>query len=668
MGKFALECPKCGSLNTASTFLFAKKVIKCGSCSDEINVSQSRMTTKRCECGQVVVCDQAKFTMNGKKAPKCPACGRAIGAMNATSKHQEVEVICPQCACSIEINRMQTTAQCPICDKEMDVQALLTKEKQLSNSEISVIKYEGDNQTFVWKHPIEDFRLGTQLIVHESQEAIFMLNGQALDTFGPGRHTLETENIPVLGKLYKLPTDRQNPFHAEVYFINQTVQMAIKWGTDERIHFIEPHTGIPLDIGAAGEMSLQVVNSKKLLLKLVGTTGGIAWDSANAEFTKSLQNCFRPMIKTTVRSHLSAAIKEQKINILEIDEKLSSLSESLREHMLPPFEEYGLTVPQFYITYVSLPEDNRDFARIRKLISAAYLDIREAEVEADIIAARRKTEVERQATLTETARLTAEREKLIAGIDADKQRISALADADSLRYMGIAENELLRQKGLAEAEIMQAKGYSQRDVLQADVQKAYAEGLGNIGSGGGTGSSMMSEMLGIGVGLSAAGTVGAQLSDVMRSFTPPPPVSAVHAQPEVSGWQCTCGFSGNIGNFCSGCGKSKAETWDCPLCGTKGITGKFCQECGTQKQEGWECPMCGTKGITGKFCPECGTPKVKEPETWDCAACGTKGITGKFCSECGTRRAAAPETWNCACGNQRISGKFCPECGAKREE
>lgn len=56
-----------------------------------------------------------------------------------------------------------------------------------------VIKYEGDNTTFIWKSPLEDFNSMTQLIVHESQEAIFFMNGQALDLFGPGRYTLETQ-------------------------------------------------------------------------------------------------------------------------------------------------------------------------------------------------------------------------------------------------------------------------------------------------------------------------------------------------------------------------------------------------------------------------------------------------------------------------------------------
>ena len=63
-----------------------------------------------------------------------------------------------------------------------------------------VIKYEGDNSTFVWKHPLEDFNSMTQLIVHESQEAVFMMNGEMLDEFGPGRFTLETQNTPKIFK------------------------------------------------------------------------------------------------------------------------------------------------------------------------------------------------------------------------------------------------------------------------------------------------------------------------------------------------------------------------------------------------------------------------------------------------------------------------------------
>ena len=95
-----------------------------------------------------------------------------------------------------------------------------------------VIKYEGDNTTFIWKHPVEDFNSLTQLIVHESQEAIFFMNGQALDMFGPGRYTLETGNIPKIGRFLNRQVGDESPFHCEVYFKNKTEQLAIKWGAD----------------------------------------------------------------------------------------------------------------------------------------------------------------------------------------------------------------------------------------------------------------------------------------------------------------------------------------------------------------------------------------------------------------------------------------------------
>ena len=86
---------------------------------------------------------------------------------------------------------------------------------------LDVIKYEGDNSTFIWKHPVEDFNMLSQLIVNESQEAIFFMDGQALDTFGPGRYTLDSQNIPFLGKLINKLSGGESMFHCQVYFINK---------------------------------------------------------------------------------------------------------------------------------------------------------------------------------------------------------------------------------------------------------------------------------------------------------------------------------------------------------------------------------------------------------------------------------------------------------------
>lgn len=335
---------------------------------------------------------------------------------------------------------------------------------------VDVIQYEGDNSTFIWKHPCEDFNTTTQLIVHESQEAIFFMNGQALDTFGPGRYTLKTQNIPLIGKVMRIHTGGKNPFHCEVYFINKTVQMSVKWGTDSKIRYIDPDSNLPLELGASGEMNLMVSDSRKMLVKLVGTTNGIAWNNENGKFTKSLQASFRPLISTEVKSNLTAAIKKLNINILEVDEHLSELSDILKSYIVGGFEEYGLTIPNFDLTTVVLPEDDPNFKHLRELYTVglqqkmahaeAQVKTAQAQAEAEITAAQRVAELERQTTQTEVAKREAER----AVIEAQAKAAAAKAT------------------GFAEAEVMKAKGYSEKDVLQAEVQKAYAEGMCNMNS------------------------------------------------------------------------------------------------------------------------------------------------------------------------------------------
>ena len=185
-----------------------------------------------------------------------------------------------------------------------------------------IIKYEGDNSTFIWKHPCEDFNSLTQLIVHENQEAIFFMNGQALDLFGAGRYTLETQNIPKIGKLLNRTTGDQTPFHCEVYFINKTEQMSIKWGTDSKVQYIEPTYGFPISIGASGEMSLRAEDSRKLLLKLVGTESFLG--------QQKLVGFFRSFLMTRVKTYIAQVMKSSAINIFEIDEHLEDFSNAIK--------------------------------------------------------------------------------------------------------------------------------------------------------------------------------------------------------------------------------------------------------------------------------------------------------------------------------------------------
>ena len=611
MSKFVIECPNCGKYAEARTGFFARKKIDCA-CGYTIDVRTDKITARECpHCGNTVVFDQTK----GDKA-KCPVCGELINTMVAQDKM--LDFSCAQCGVRLRTAKSAEKYVCPVCDFENFIPERLMSEKIKKDGLASIIKYEGDNDTLIWKHPIEDFNYGSQLIVHESQEAIFFRDGQALDLFGAGRYTLETQQLPLLEKVYKLPTDTEGTFHSEVYFINKAVQMAIKWGTPEKVRFIDPLTGVPLELGASGELNLMVSDSRKLLLKLVGTMKGIAWGDSEG-FTKSVQASFRPLITTAVKANLSSVIKDNAIDLLEVDEKLELISEHLREKLLPGFEEYGLTIPQFFVTSVVLPENDPNFKRIRELHTIT-LQTRAYQAEATVLtakaqseaqyrtaqeqskaaieAARRGAVLEQQTTATEVARREAERKVIAAQAEAQAQRMA----------------------GLTEAEIMAAKGYSQKDVLQAEVQKAYAEGIGNMGpaiSAGGGGSGILGDMLGLGVGLAAAQAVAPQIGDMMQGFRAPNAGAApAPTTPAAVGWDCpACGAKNIQSRFCPDCGAKKPETvpapttdiWDCPVCGATGIISKFCPECGAKKPTlAWTCPDCGMTDIKSKFCPNCG--------------------------------------------------------------
>lgn len=235
-----------------------------------------------------------------------------------------------------------------------------------------VIKYEGDNSTFIWKHPCEDFNSLTQLIVHESQEAIFMMNGQALDLFGPGRYTLETQNIPLIGKVLNLPTGGKTPFHCEVYFINKTEQMAVKWGTDSKVQFMEPTYNFPISIGASGEMSLRADDSRKLLIKLVGTESALTQEN--------LTKYFRAFLMTRVKSYIAQVIREQKISIFEIDGRINDISAALFQMLKPDFEDYGISLERFFVTTIAKPDGESTYEKFKSLHFRQYADIAEAKI------------------------------------------------------------------------------------------------------------------------------------------------------------------------------------------------------------------------------------------------------------------------------------------------
>ena len=581
MSKFIIACPVCHNYAEASTGFFASKHIRCA-CGNVINVKTDRMATKNCpSCGNNVVYDQAEGTN-----AKCPVCHAQL--VTDASYSNLVHFRCLTCGCQLQAEKAATHITCPVCDTVCDVQQEIKKAEVRDAGIPAVISYEGDNTTFAWKHPMTDFVTGSQLIVHESQEAIFYRNGEALDSFGPGRYTLETGVLPKMDRLYHLPVQGQ-PFHAEVYFVNLATQMGIKWGTPSKVGLFDPATGLHVELGASGSFNLRVTDARKLLIKLVGTTGSLVQGDLFADGIKS--GYFRTMIATKVKANLAKIIKTNKISVLELDEHVDSISLSLKDAINPELGEYGLEMPEFYVANIVTPDDDPSFRRMKQQHADMYLKTREEEIKkAEAEAAFERKAVEAQ---------TAARMKVIgAQGDADAERIRAQAQADAYRMQAEAE-----------AMEMKMKGYTYQ---QETSRQVGLEAMRNGGAAGGI-SGIAGEAMQLGVGLGAVGSVIGMTKDaiqpVMQSVgTMAQPAPAAPA--EATGWTCSCGKTN--------------------------ITSKFCPECGSKKPEPpkpWNC-SCGQTGITSKFCPNCGS---KKPETWDCS-CGQKNISSKFCPECGKKR------------------------------
>ena len=438
-----------------------------------------------------------------------------------------------------------------------------------------LIKYEGDNDSIVWKYPLEDFNSLTQLIVHESQEAVFFLNGQAQDLFGAGRYTLETENIPKIGGVLKIT--KGNPFHCEVYYVNLATIMGIKWGTDTKITILDPTSGMPVALGASGSFNLRVCDSRKLLVKLIGNDASLnKSDLMNSDG----KQYFKTMVVTQVKAYLAQTIKENNINLFELDAQLMTLSEALKVKINAYLEEYGLTMPEFFVARVITPDDDPNFARMKEQYAASYLNVREEEIK------------------KRTVEAAAERRIAEAKAEAELKILKAQGEAEAFRLQKQAEAEAYRLKAEAEAKEMQMKGYTyQQETSRMVGMEALQNGIptGGTGSGiAGTAAGTIGDIAGLGMTLGALGGVVGMTKDAMGN------VLNTSAN---FGTQAAGQVSQAFGDNKSG-GDSNLIT--CPSCGKTVAKSRFCMECGYRFEN--VCSQYGAKIAPGsKFCPECGT-------------------------------------------------------------
>ena len=213
---------------------------------------------------------------------------------------------------------------------------------------LEIIQWEDDSRdTLSWRFPDEDkeIKRGAQLIVRESQTCQFIYLGQFGDTFGPGKHTLTTDNIPILSTLKGWKYGFESPFKADIYYVNTRLFTGNKWGTSNPIMLRDPDFGI-VRARAFGTYDFKVVDVKTFLKEVAGTDNHFRLDE------------FSDAMRSRIVSVFTDALASAKVPVLDVAARYSELGDALLPLINPAVTaKYGLEIGSFLIENISLPPE-----------------------------------------------------------------------------------------------------------------------------------------------------------------------------------------------------------------------------------------------------------------------------------------------------------------------
>ena len=242
----------------------------------------------------------------------------------------------------------------------------------MSDNKLDVIKYEGDNYSLVHKASVVDFNTLTQLVVNESQEALFYKDGQALDLFPSGRHTLNSDNVPLMKRIFaKIFNKERTPFTCEVFFINKVNVLDIKWGTDTPIVLEDPKYNIIVGVRSNGQFGVRVKDSRKFVVKVVGQLVNYTVDD--------VARSIRGLMLASIKDMLAKTIIENKVSILDVSTKLLDLSKQIQEKINFELDDIGLEAQHFYINAISASDS--DLAKLRETKDAFMAEMHQIELD-----------------------------------------------------------------------------------------------------------------------------------------------------------------------------------------------------------------------------------------------------------------------------------------------
>lgn len=239
---------------------------------------------------------------------------------------------------------------------------MFDKLKNMKNQRIiDVLKFDDPSgKVMVHKEPQmgADIQYGAQLIVHETQAAVFFKDGKALGVFDPGRHTLTTNNVPFLKDfLAKFTGGQKTPFAAEVYYVNTKIFQDLKWGTPSPIDFLDPDLGI-VSLRAFGNYSIKVADPQLFVNTLVGSMGAMSTDQ------------IQKTLKSSILTHFNDLLGEQFKSYFKIRRDFEELSAAMKFKVKEDFEKYGIEVRDFFISNVSVPEEVQEAFKERAKMGA----------------------------------------------------------------------------------------------------------------------------------------------------------------------------------------------------------------------------------------------------------------------------------------------------------
>lgn len=217
----------------------------------------------------------------------------------------------------------------------------------LSGEFIDVIEWTDETRdTMVWRFERQGhaIKYGAKLTVRAGQAAVFVHEGQIADVFGPGLYMLETNNLPILTSLQHWDHGFKSPFKSEIYFVNTTRFNDLKWGTRNPIISRDPEFG-PVRLRAFGTYSMRVSDPARFLAEIVGTDG---------EFTRD-EISFQ--LRNIMVQEFSRLIAGAGIPVLDMAANTGQLGQMVAKAIAPTIAQYGLSIPEFYIENISLPDE-----------------------------------------------------------------------------------------------------------------------------------------------------------------------------------------------------------------------------------------------------------------------------------------------------------------------